>query len=153
MATSVHRNARYPHIGLKEGGNDVMLAGGLLPFPRTGCVLYAKAILSYGSEIRQAPSRGKGILFSFSGLEPLTPALSPRGERERISNETANPGFRLRSTLGYLLTPLTGFYKEGGILKSLDAPGGAVQRPAIVPCRDPVLGPTCPTITAAIKRQ
>ena len=31
-----------------------MLTGGLLPFPRTGCVLYAKAILSYGSEIRQA---------------------------------------------------------------------------------------------------
>src|SRR3990170_2393303 len=42
MATSFHRNARCPHIGLKEGGEDVMLTGGLLPFPRTGCVLYAK---------------------------------------------------------------------------------------------------------------
>ena len=30
-----------------------MLTGGLLPFPRTGCVLYAKAILSHCSEIRQ----------------------------------------------------------------------------------------------------
>ena len=29
-----------------------MLKGGLLPFPRTGCVLYAKAILSQRSEIR-----------------------------------------------------------------------------------------------------
>jgi hypothetical protein len=54
MATSFHRNARCPHIRLKEGGEDVMLTGGLLPFPRTGCVLYARAILSYGSKIRQA---------------------------------------------------------------------------------------------------
>ena len=53
MATSFHRNARCPHIGLKEGGEDLMLTGGLLPFPRTGCVLYAKAILSYCSEMRQ----------------------------------------------------------------------------------------------------
>ena len=30
-----------------------MLTGGLLPFPRTGCVLYAKAILSYCAEVRQ----------------------------------------------------------------------------------------------------
>ena len=30
-----------------------MLTGGLLPFPRTGCVLYAKAILPYGFEMRQ----------------------------------------------------------------------------------------------------
>jgi hypothetical protein len=30
-----------------------MLSGGLLPFPRTGCVLYAKAIVSYCPEIRQ----------------------------------------------------------------------------------------------------
>lgn len=30
-----------------------MLTGGLLPFPRTGCVLYATAILSYCSERRQ----------------------------------------------------------------------------------------------------
>jgi hypothetical protein len=36
-----------------------MLTGGLLPFPRTGCVLYAKAILSYGSEIRQDPLRAR----------------------------------------------------------------------------------------------
>jgi len=47
MTTSFHRNARCPHIGLKEGGEDVMLTGGLLPFPRTGRVPYAKAILSY----------------------------------------------------------------------------------------------------------
>src|SRR6185503_18350296 len=39
MATSFHQNARCPHIGLKEGGEDVMLTGGLLPFPRTGCAL------------------------------------------------------------------------------------------------------------------
>lgn len=32
-----------------------MLKGGLLPFPRTGSVLYAKAILAHCSEIRQAP--------------------------------------------------------------------------------------------------
>src|SRR5712691_12854985 len=43
MATSFHRNARCPHIGLKEGGQDLMLTGGLLPFPRTGCVPYANA--------------------------------------------------------------------------------------------------------------
>ena len=35
-----------------------MLTGGLLPFPRTGCVLYAKAILSYCSEIRQGRYAG-----------------------------------------------------------------------------------------------
>ena len=29
-----------------------MLTGGLLPFPRTGCVLYAKEILSCCCEIR-----------------------------------------------------------------------------------------------------
>jgi hypothetical protein len=57
MATSFHRNARCPHIGLKEGGEDVMLTGGLLPFPRTGCVLYAKATLSYCAEIRQVRTR------------------------------------------------------------------------------------------------
>jgi hypothetical protein len=34
-----------------------MLRGGLLPFPRTGCVLYAKAILSYCSQIRQVHPR------------------------------------------------------------------------------------------------
>jgi len=40
-----------------------MLTGGLLPFPRTGCVLYAKAILSYCSEIRQVrPPEGMGRL-------------------------------------------------------------------------------------------
>ena len=33
-----------------------MLTGGFLPFPRTGCVPYAKAILSCGSEIRQTLS-------------------------------------------------------------------------------------------------
>ena len=37
-----------------------MLTGGLLPFPRTGCVLYAKAILSHGPEIRQAHRYGLG---------------------------------------------------------------------------------------------
>jgi hypothetical protein len=31
-----------------------MLTGGLLPFPRTGGVPYAKPILSYGSEIPKA---------------------------------------------------------------------------------------------------
>ena len=36
-----------------------MQTGGLLPFPRTGCVLYAKAILSYCSEIRQVRPRGR----------------------------------------------------------------------------------------------
>ena len=47
-----------------------MLTGGLLPFPRTGCVLYAKAILSYCSEIRQVrprevrPREGMGRLRS-----------------------------------------------------------------------------------------
>ncbi len=35
-----------------------MLTGGLLPFPRTGCVLYAKAILSYCSQILQVRPRG-----------------------------------------------------------------------------------------------
>jgi len=46
---------------MKEGGEDLMLTGGLLPFPRTGCVLYAKAILSHGSEIRQdSPREGMG---------------------------------------------------------------------------------------------
>jgi hypothetical protein len=34
-----------------------MVTGGLLPFPRTGCVLYAKAIVSYGSEVRQVRPR------------------------------------------------------------------------------------------------
>ena len=33
-----------------------MLAGGLLPFPRTGCVLCARVILSYCVKIRQALS-------------------------------------------------------------------------------------------------
>src|SRR6185295_14516849 len=42
MTTSFHRSARCPHIGLKEGGEDLILTGGLLPFPRTGCVLYAR---------------------------------------------------------------------------------------------------------------
>ena len=46
LATSFHRNARCPHIGLKECGKDVTLTGGLLPFPRTGCVLYATATLT-----------------------------------------------------------------------------------------------------------
>ena len=64
MATSFHRNARCPHIGLKEGGEDLMLTGGLLPFPRTGCVLYAKAILSYGFEIRQIRPLGRKRLCS-----------------------------------------------------------------------------------------
>jgi hypothetical protein len=36
---------KLSHIGLKEGGEDLMLTGRLLPFPRTGCVLHAKAIL------------------------------------------------------------------------------------------------------------
>jgi hypothetical protein len=31
-----------------------MQTGGLLPFPRTGCVLYAKAILSDRGEMSQA---------------------------------------------------------------------------------------------------
>src|SRR5688500_5896922 len=47
MATLFHQNARCPHIGPKEGGENRMLTGGLLPFPRTGCVLYARAILPY----------------------------------------------------------------------------------------------------------
>jgi hypothetical protein len=47
MATLLHQNARCPHIGPKEGGENWMLTGGLLPFPRTGCVLYARAILPY----------------------------------------------------------------------------------------------------------
>ena len=37
-----------------------MLTGGLLPFPRTGCVLYAKAILSYCSEIQQVSTASDG---------------------------------------------------------------------------------------------
>jgi len=40
-----------------------MLTGGLLPFPRTGCVLYANAILSYCFEIRRVrPREGMGRL-------------------------------------------------------------------------------------------
>jgi hypothetical protein len=60
MGTSFHRNALCPHIGLKEGGEDLMVTGGLLPFPRTGCVLYAKAVLSYGLRDPPSPSRVKG---------------------------------------------------------------------------------------------
>src|SRR5918995_6122271 len=43
MATSFHRSARCPHIGLKEGSRELLRTGGLLPFPRTGCVLVRDA--------------------------------------------------------------------------------------------------------------
>jgi hypothetical protein len=44
---------------------------------------------------------------------PLTPIPLPsRGERERISNGTANPGFRLRSTLGYKYSALSGAWAK-----------------------------------------
>src|SRR5688500_14611316 len=98
MATSFHRTARCPHIRLKEGGEDLMLTGGLLPFPRTGCVLYAKAILSYCSlltycrlnrpavreELANAERAAKAIqekldgndcLVGLEGLEPSTSRL------------------------------------------------------------------------------
>ena len=83
MTTSFHRNARCPHIGLKEGGEDVRLTGGLLPFPRTGCVLYAKAILSYCSQIRQAlPREGAPSRVDLSG-DPLTVmGQGPEGREE-----------------------------------------------------------------------
>ena len=73
-----------------------------------------------------------GILFSFSQLTPPHPnPLPAHGERERIWNETANPGFRLRSTLGYkYFAPSRAWTKQSAILISgfyvLVAAGGSV---------------------------
>ena len=56
-----------------------MLKGGLLPFPRTGCVLYAKAILSYDAGIRQVPP---GTTLSSVMMTPRTAgALDAASER------------------------------------------------------------------------
>jgi hypothetical protein len=55
------------------------------------------------------------ILFSFSQLMPLTPALSPLGgEGERFFLTFTQGGASL--ALGYFLTPLTGLCKEEGLL-------------------------------------
>ena len=73
-----------------------------------------------------------GILFSFSQLTPPHPnPLPAHGERERIWNGTANPGFRLRSTLGYkYFAPSRAWAKQSTILISgfyvLVAAGGSV---------------------------
>ena len=56
---------------------------------------------------------GNENLFSFLGSHP-SPRPSPRrGERERISNWTTNPGFRLRSTLGYKYFAPSGAGQDG----------------------------------------
>ena len=72
MATSFQRNARCPHIGLKEGGDDWTTTGGLLPFPRTGCVLDANAILSQTARSTDKAHRNPG------GLPGLRPACLVR---------------------------------------------------------------------------
>jgi len=51
------------------------------------------------------------ILFSFSQLTPLTPALSPRAGRGRDIFVTFTQG-GASLALGYFLTPLTGLCKE-----------------------------------------
>src|SRR5579864_5351923 len=53
-----------------------MLKGGLLPFPRTGCVLYAKAILSCCSGIRQVCSRSLLKETNESAESPLAGTLA-----------------------------------------------------------------------------
>src|SRR5688572_13419591 len=85
MATLFHQNARCPHIGPKEGGENWMLTGGLLPFPRTGCVLYARAILPYrtsrdekGEEME--PERNRTSRLSTDGIGLLVrPEPQKRG--------------------------------------------------------------------------
>ena len=57
MATSFHRSARCPHIGPKEGSRTDG-TGGLLPFPRTGCVLVRDAsVVRSIQQVKEEASR------------------------------------------------------------------------------------------------
>ena len=103
MATFFHRNARCPHIGLKEGGDDLRLTGGLLPFPRTGCVPHAKTILIVllmlairraSGWSRAAPGRvGLGACVRRSGRP-----LPPRRRRSIVASSAMNWAMRCSST-------------------------------------------------------
>ncbi len=78
-----------------------MLGGGLLPFPRTGCVLYAKAIVSNyyrvavsSLHIRTAYLRARlSFEVAFLVMFSLRQVISPRPEfglREKCSDALRN---------------------------------------------------------------
>jgi hypothetical protein len=81
------------------------LKGGLLPFPRAGRVLYAKAILSFSSETRQIrPRKGMGRLRRVAGERYCTFAkkladtvAGIRALSERITGqpEVMPPGWQI----------------------------------------------------------
>ena len=78
-----------------------MQTGGLLPFPRTGCVLYAKAILSYCSEIRQVRPLGRKRLCSNPVTAPAFSYFRPiEAGNEGLAGQT---GSILEPSLGNLV--------------------------------------------------